>query len=179
MMCLLSGCLHANPSLSHCVLTAQAREAAPASGDRIRGRSRSTSEEAELPGRRPGSRAEDPLRVAKPERSRGANRSPAAGHEGRREQSRDYRDGRKDGRDRDRAVSRGAAAERTGNGYREGRRDERRHDSRDRGRDAKRDSRDQSRDRDRGEYEQKRSRPPLPAEPGTASARTSACFVKY
>jgi hypothetical protein len=113
--------------------------------------------------------------VPEPERSRAGDRPPAAGHDGRRDRGRDYRDGRRDGRDR--ADSRGAATERTGNGYREGRRedqdrdgrrDERRHDSRERGRDAQRESRDPSRDRDRGEYEQKRSRPPLPAEPGTA-----------
>lgn len=129
--------------------------------------------------------------MAEPERSRGADRPSAAGYDGRRERGRDHSDGRRDGReagsrDHERADSRGAAAERTGNGYREGRRedrgrdgrrDERRHDSRERGREAKRDSRDQSRDRDRAEYEHKRSRPPPPAEPGTAHPRTSACFV--
>jgi hypothetical protein len=156
-----------------------------------RPRGRSTSEEAEQPGRRHGSRSEERSRVAEPERSRGGDRPPAAGHEARVERGRDHSDGRRDGkeagsRDRERADSRGAAAERIDNGYREGRRedrdrdgrrDDRRRDSRERGRDAKRDSRDQSRDRDRAEYEHKRSRPPPAADPGTAPPRTSACFV--
>ena len=127
--------------------------------------------------------------MAEPKRSRGGDRPPAAGHEGRNERGRDYSVGRRDGReaggrDRERADSHGAPAERTGNGYREGRRedrdgrrDERRRDSRERGREAKRDSRDVSRDRDRAEYEHKRSRPPPPADPGTAPPRTPACFV--